>query len=204
MERLDALISDPTCDPVALSSALDSRFGDAWLDWLPETLSDSYGVTASGNNHDKVLAIQVARTNPDCTEDWTVFVPVVTAFNNRKPDFENLEPPTTAELAYGCVKLAKIAKAWPVTGSARRYIEVSAIDDGLLVFPWADINMAEDAALRGMCAQDADSKDLARRVLDAFNKISGAPDVNHDADDAFEVMLTRLLDIRSYIERPTA
>lgn len=202
MTDLLKLLGDPTCDPRELGPALDDASHKEWRDWLPETLREWYPKDPAGNNHDKAMAIQVVLTNPDVWEDWPLFVAVASALCHRGADFTALEPPTTAELAWACTCMKALNTTHDFHDSTRKFIALSAVHDGLLIFPWAGLNLAEDPCVRGLCSQDAQAVELAHQVQSTFDAVAGSPadDVTHDETSAREASLARLFTIRSFVE----
>ena len=202
MSELTQLLADPQCDPRELAPLLDDASNKEWRDWLPETLRHWYENMPAGHNHDKVMALQVVLTNPDVWEDWHLFLPVCTALCHRGSNFTDFEPATTAEIAWACTCMKALDNAHDFHDSTRKFIALTAIDDGLLVFPWAGLNLALDPTCRGLCAQDSQAIDLAHLVQSAFDAVPGFPPdtVTHDHLNPVETMLSRLFALRSYVD----
>lgn len=200
MPVLDDLLLDPYCDPRTLAVALDDSSGAEWRDWLPETLKQWYPVEPAGANHDKVLAIQVVRTNPDVWEEWTLFMAVAAAFSHRTPRFDFLEPVTTAEAAWACTCMKSLAQG-TFSDSTRRFLLALAYEDGLYVFPWAELDLTKEPVLKGFVPQDEEAQDIARRVASTFASTTDVPPefITYDRKDTVESMLERLFSIRAYI-----
>lgn len=202
MSDLQKLLADRYCDPRELGPALDDATNKEWRDWLPETLQSWYPGTPAPENHDKVMAIQVILTNPDVWEDWTLFLPVCAALNHRGANFTEFEPPTAAEVAWACTCMKSLNNTDDFHDSTRKFILLTAIDDGLLVFPWAGLNVATDKSVLGLSSQDSQAVELASTVQKVFDAIPGTPpdDLKHDELNPREAMLSRLFAIRSYVE----
>lgn len=201
MSDLIKLLADPLCDPRELGPALDAASNKEWRDWLPETLRHWYSGAPAGHNHDKVMAVQVIYTNPDVWEDWHLFLPVCAALCHRGANFTDFEPVTTAEIAWACTCLKALDSTHDFHDSTRKFIAMTAIDDGLIVFPWAGLDLSIDPTCRGLCAQDAQAVELAHNVKSAFDAVPGFPpdQVVHDPLNPVETTLARLFALRSYV-----
>lgn len=135
-EGLESLVRDPEANPVAILHAMDEATSREWRDWLPETVADFVGLVDDDvQQRDKVMAVQVAATNPDAFDVWHAFNACVIAFNHRRVNFQWLDKPTIPELAWGCVAMRKIGQHAFGT-EVLRYIASIMIDDGLTFFPW--------------------------------------------------------------------
>lgn len=137
-ETLTTAVSDPGANPLAIASAMDEATNYEWRDWLPETCRDFAGLNEDDVQQlDKLMAVQVALTNPDVYDSWPLFVSCVIAFNHRRVNFEFLDKPSVVELAWGCSVLNKLNPSGIYSPSVLRYIATTMMLDGLTFFPWA-------------------------------------------------------------------
>jgi hypothetical protein len=153
-KQLKAVCADHEANPIAIATALDVASNKEWRDWEPETLRTFIGFGDEiVQQMDKVMAVQVAVTNPDVFEDWTLFQATVNAFNHHRCDFENLSPPSYIEAAWACVCLNKLA---PHIYSPEiiRYLAVLCWEAGLVYFPWSDPKIDMDDQSRAVLDGD--------------------------------------------------
>jgi hypothetical protein len=137
---------------------------------------------------DKVMACQVACTNPDVGEDWHLFHAVVAPFNNRRADFEWLEMPHVPELARTCQVLQALAPGLDLSPEVTQYIAMCCWDAGLVYFPWSRpaIVLPRRGSLKGLI--DPDLIQLADAVAEAL--AAGKP--ADDEPDPANLLATQL------------
>ena len=134
---LRSLCIDPEVNPLALAEALDVATSQDWRDWEPEAIRDFASIPATNiQAMDKVLATQVGLTNPDVFEDWHLFLPVCSAFNHRRSNFEWLDLPSYLETAWTCIVLRGLNNQSQFGPGVLRFIGSLCIVDGLVFFPW--------------------------------------------------------------------
>jgi hypothetical protein len=128
--------------PAELVRFLDEATGKEWRDWDSLTLRDYFDLE---NNEvrqlDKLMACQVAATNPDVFEDWHLFQACIIAFNDRRVNFNWFDKPSYLELAWGCECLKEITPNVDFGPGVKKFIEAICIDDGVVYFPWAGIRV---------------------------------------------------------------
>jgi hypothetical protein len=148
------------------------------------------------------MALQVAYTNPDVFEDWFLFAPCCTAFAHREPNFEHFDPPLIEEVAWGLTVLKAIQPNQKPTNDLLKYIGVSAAEDGLTVFPWADdLNISTNPLFQGLYAQDDETQALAEQALVAFRHGEPPEDFEHDEFDHTQAQVAKLFAIAAAVKK---
>jgi hypothetical protein len=134
---LKELCHDESSNPIKLARALDDATGKEWRDWESESIFNLIKFKPDSIQQiDKVLAVQVAVTNPDVFDDWALFHHCNTAFNHRRCNFDWLEQPSYIELAWTCTVLNELNKGHSFGPSVLRYLTAACANDGLIYFPW--------------------------------------------------------------------
>jgi hypothetical protein len=125
----------PHANPIKLVSDLNRGTNDEWVDWDPAMLRDALAVSCD-TCMDKIMACQVAATNPDVFHDWDLFYHACTALNHHGANFGWMQPPEVAELAWACYCLRRIQPNEPFGGDVEAFIKTVCTEDGLVFFPW--------------------------------------------------------------------
>jgi hypothetical protein len=192
--------------PIDIARLLDEKTGKAWRDWLPETLWDYLEVKEDQVwRNDLIMATQVAVTNIDVFEDWTLFYAVCVAFNERRVNFEWLDKPSYMECALACHWLRALRPNTSFGPGVIRFICAVMMEDGLVYFPWTGgdgiaLGGPEAECVRGMC----DCKELAadmRRIWSTTpaKTMGPAEHIEVDEKDPHNVQLAKLMNGESYI-----
>jgi hypothetical protein len=187
-------------NPQAVALALDTVTGKEWRDWNVRMLAASLKLEPGDVQQlDKVMACQIAVTNPDVFEDWHLFHHVGVAFNHRRANFNWLDELTLYELAWTCVCLRALQPQTAFDKEVLKYIAANCTTQGLLFFPWIggeglnlldpglDISGMFDAAL-------APTVERVKLMWSAGN----LPEKTSE-DDPFQVQLARIVEAETYI-----
>jgi hypothetical protein len=192
------IYQQPGADPVRVGADLDLQTRREWRDWLPETLRDYTELHDEADpRFEKVMACQVALTNPDVFDTWPLFVTVTAAFNDRLPSFRHLDVPEVAEVAKTCKCLRAMAPH-DFSETLHRFVGVLCAESGLLYLPWMPLRLWEVEGLAGLYDGNAE---LGKRVAHAWD--SGALQVVEDSQtedtDPLAVQCRMLIAIRNYL-----
>lgn len=138
---------DTDISPLVIATRLDAETEREWRGWDPTTLREHCKLAEKDVQQlDKIMATQVACTNQDVFLDWPLFTHVCVAFNSRRCNFEYLDKPTAAEVAWACVCLRALSTHQFGPG-VLRYLTAVCIDEGILYFPWTARKGAEGFSL---------------------------------------------------------
>lgn len=130
-------------NPIELARQLDDSTGKEWREWELETLRDHCETDDDVAMLDLIAAVQVVLTNPDVFEGWSLFHHVVTAFNHRRANFQHFDAPSTLELAWAVTAIKALSQS-DFGVEIRRYIGAMCLNEGLVYFPWIDLNLATE------------------------------------------------------------
>ncbi len=134
---LKKLCLEDESNPIVIAGALDDATGKEWRGWDAETLVDFLKLPKDAIKQlDKIMAVQVALTNPDVFEDWHLFVHCNSAFNHRRASFEWLDAPSYLELAWTCTVLNALNRGNSYQPGVLRFVTAICAHDGLVFFPW--------------------------------------------------------------------
>lgn len=205
LAALKTLVHTSETNPLAIADAMDTATQKEWRGWDPVSLWD-YLETPEDDiaQKDKILAVQVALTNPDVFEDWQLFSHVNSAFNHRRCDFEWLQECSPLELAWTCSCLRALSRN-QFGPDVLRYIGAVCAEDGTTYFPWTGgdgILFCEDPYrewFRGLV--DPVNCEIASRVREHWK--SGAlaelaPSTVNESDP-FHVQMAKVVAAQSYI-----
>jgi hypothetical protein len=202
MELSDAieLCRRQHANPQAVAAALDAVTGKEWRDWNARMLATTLKLGVDDVQQlDKVLACQVAVTNPDVFEDWHLFHHVGVAFNHRRANFNWLDELALHELAWACVCLRALQPQTSFDKEVLKYIAANCTAQGLLFFPWIGgegLNLLDPSlGIAGMF--DAALAPMVGRVKLMWS--AGNLPEKTSEDDPFQVQLAHLRDAETYI-----
>lgn len=126
---------------VVYKSHLDTEYGDAWLDWEPETLwtamEEKWGHAPSEGAKAAIMATRVLLSSGSFYDDIPTFEAVVLGLNNHQPVFTRLEVAAPHEIAHAIAQ-EKILRDRPETGFSEEvihYIQGSMIQYGNFAYP---------------------------------------------------------------------
>ena len=177
--------------PVELANKLNVSTQREWLEWVPESLNKD------GKDLDLAMAVQVALTNPDVFDTWHLFNAVVIAFNGRRVNFEWLDKPSLKELAWGVSQLQKLAPSHAFSEEVRRYIGCIMMEEGLVYFPWCDLDLGKEEWCKGLC----DVGDLGTKVKAMWDGVKDVDKIEDvDATKPLHVQLDLLVRCVEYIK----
>ncbi len=139
-----ALASEETLGTVLLVACMDA-FGIEFFEWEPETLdaeiSTRFGVDMPDVNRDKLWALVTALTTDLFYKSLETFIPTCNALNGSEADFDNYDPVTGEEAAWGIVEVTLVDP--PEEGDAadrftheiKRYIALTLESEGVTTPP---------------------------------------------------------------------
>lgn len=199
-----ALCLRPTANPIAIASGLDAATDKAWRDWGALMLRDYLKLGEDDVQQlDKVMAVQVALTNPDVFQDWHLFHHVCTAFNHRRANFEWLDEPKVAELAWTCVALRTLVPQGAFDNEVLKYLAANCLSQGVLFFPWIGGEGLEalDPQYDAPSTNDPAAIDLIPRLRTVWKsgELSKMEPSEINEADPFHVQLLRLVEAETYI-----
>lgn len=201
--KFKTMAQDPLANPIDLAHLMDEATSKEWRGWLPETVADFCELTEDDVLQlDKLMAIQVALTNPDVFEEWPLFCAVNSAFNHRRSNFEWLDKPTYLEAAWTCHVLNRLKPSGAFQPGVRRFLAALMVEDGLVYFPWADITLdgkENGSYVRGLC-DCADLAEQTKKVWDSGVLDGAATQAEGvDEEDPLHVQTARLVAAKAYI-----
>lgn len=91
----------PQAHPLALALLLLDRYGEAYVEWLPETLKSTLerdGLQLSNSSWVKILATRVLLYSPSPWRQWEVFHWTALGLAGQQPNFTFLEEPELGHL----------------------------------------------------------------------------------------------------------
>jgi hypothetical protein len=151
---------------------------------------------------DKVMACQVACTNPDVFDHWPLFNVVALAFNGHSPNFRFLHPVEPAEAAFACVCLRALAPhQWG--GEVEQFLGVLCLEHGITFFPWLGgegLLICKTKWSKGLVDADVCSAGaVVKEKWDAglLTNVDHTDDV--DWDDSVQAQFEKVVQIQSYI-----
>lgn len=167
-KKLEDALADSQVSPVSLASALDDTYGPQWREWEPTLLRSELHLPDDAAQSDKVFAVQVAVTNPDVFDCWTLFLPVTIAFNHRQVNFDWVDQPSYLECAWACVCLRKLQPTGSFGPEVHRFLVAICLEAGLAFFPWT----GDEGIIPGEFAAKgvANVVELGQRVRDIWKK----------------------------------
>lgn len=199
---LKKVCEDPEANPIAVADALDQASRQEWRDWLPETLASFVGLSAGQVQQlDKIMAVQVALTNPDVFEDWALFNSVSVAFNHTRVNFDWIDPLTTLELGWTCVCLHRLDRnRHTLHPDVQKFVGTVMLADGLLFFPWSnpEISLPGNQLFRGLVTDDESLVNEVKKLI-AGGMLEKASPSEVDEHDPLEAQAGKLVAIQAYI-----
>lgn len=204
---LKEAVKQQTANPLTLASLMDEATSREWRDWLPETVREFVKLGDSEVQQlDKLMAVQVALTNPDVFETWPLFLSCVVAFNHRRVNFEWLDKPSILELAWGCTVLNKLAPGGSYGPEVLRCIGAAMIEDGLVFFPWTGgdgyaLGEGPGEWAKGLIDEETVSE-LVKAVRASWRsgELTDLEPSEVSPTNAFHVQLRELVAAQSYIK----
>lgn len=129
-----------------LVTMLVDEFGTDFFDWSPETLEleirSRAGIKLPDVNRDKVWALVTAITTNTFYISLETFIPVCNSLNGSEADFDDYDPVTSDEAAWGITEvllhdpLQKDEDAGRrFSHEIRRYIGMTLTDEGMTTIP---------------------------------------------------------------------
>ena len=195
---------DPEANPLAVSDALEQATRSEWRDWLPETLRTYIGLTEKQvAQMDKVMAIQVALTNPDVFEEWQLFHHLAVSFNHRRTNFEWMDMLSYIETAWACACLHRLDRnRHTMHPDLQKYVGMIAISDGLLFFPWSnpEIDVPGNPLFMGICPDDTTVLAAVKKLVEG-GLLDKAELSEVNEHDPVEAQAAKLVAAQSYIHQ---
>ena len=202
--KFKRMAHDQLANPITLAREMDDATNKEWRDWLPETLQAHTELTDEDVLQlDKLLAIQVALTNVDVFEDWTLFCACNSAFNHRRANFEWLDKPTYLEAAWTCHVLLSLRPNTKFGDGLLRFLTTLCIEDALVYFPWSNPPIALDNKndyAKGFC-DVSHIVEQTRKVWDSgVLQDAAAEATSVDEEDPLHIQTARLVAGQAYIK----
>jgi hypothetical protein len=197
------ILAETDGNPIALATALDFATQRDWRDWEPETMRDLLDLGEDDVRQlDLVMATQVALTNPDVFEDWTLFHHVCVVFNHRRANFEWLDAQTVLEAAWACCVLRALNARESFGPGILRYLTGVCMEQGLLFFPWTG---GEGMSVPDMPWSPKDMQGalttLAHEVRTIWQAgtLAGLEPMETDADNPLHAQLAQIIKAQAYL-----
>lgn len=171
---------------------LDAKFGNAWLDWEPETLwsaiEEEWGSEPSDGSKAAIMAVRVLLSNDDFYENIPTFEAVILGLNNSQPAFSRLEVAAPHEIAYGIALAQRIRKkdAKQFSPDIIGYVQGSMREYGNYAYP----NVLKFA--------EPDGDEAIRAKIER-----AAKSPKKDPSSLIEVQAAKLHDLQVYIDART-
>lgn len=198
-KRLEGVLADDQANPVVLASALDDTYGPQWREWEPTLLRAELHLPEDAAQSDKLFATQVAVTNPDVFDCWTLFLPVTIAFNHRQVNFDWVDQPSYLECAWACVCLRKLQPTGSFGPEVHRFLVAICLEAGLAFFPWTGDEgiVPGEFAAKGV----ANVVELGQRVRDIWKKeeLQDLRPSQIDETDPLQEQLAKIVAAQEYI-----
>lgn len=129
-----------------LVTMLVDEFGLDFFDWAPETLEleilSRAGIKLPDINRDKIWALVTAITTNTFYVSLETFIPVCNSLNGSEADFDDYDPVTSEEAAWGIAEVLLHDPAQKdedvrerFSHEIRRYIGMTLNDEGLTTVP---------------------------------------------------------------------
>jgi hypothetical protein len=140
-------------DALGIFHSLNERYGDAWHDWEPETLSQTIAMDLekppSGGMLDILQAFQVILKTNQAHESWHVFENVGQALNENHVDFDIVQPLRPDEVAFA-VRVIDSLRKEKYDQEVLAYMAACAKHSGMVFMPVSYFPEGCQAFLDGM------------------------------------------------------
>lgn len=107
-EAAKILTDDNTLATPLLVLCVD-RFGTEFFEWEPMTFDvetrSEFGIKIPGVNRDKIWALVTALTTDAFFKSLETFIPICNSLNGSRADFDNYDPVTSEEAAWGITEV---------------------------------------------------------------------------------------------------
>jgi len=124
--------------PIELDRTLIDKYGVEWLDWEPETITQSirqdWNTQISRINMDKIMASKLLHVSDEFWRHWEVFQKVVLSFNNITPLFDRVQEVTVAQIVHALNQVGEIRKE-EFQDEVLYYIATMAKEEGFIWLP---------------------------------------------------------------------
>lgn len=164
-------------------------FGLEFFDWEPDTLDAEitmrFGVSMPGVNRDKLWALVTALTTNLFYVSLESFIPICNSLNGSEADFDNYDPVTGEEAAWGIVEVTLVDPpdegdpAERFSHEIKRYVALTLETEGVTTPPAFmktyteyDHDLEEEAGI-SMGPDESMLAMHAKRQTDARNEIEG-------------------------------
>lgn len=123
--------------PLKMVVLLKTKYGDDWVEWLPETLwetirKDIGPISEVSQNKVQALAAALATDSP--WQDWNIFENCGRAFNNTIPVFGEIQPLSPIETAFTIYVLKKLNN-YSFSDDVLGYIASVCLYSGIIYAP---------------------------------------------------------------------
>jgi len=109
-DRVAALLTNEEMLATPLLVLCMDEFGTEFLEWEPETfdieIQTRFGVQMPDSNRDKLWAMVTALTTNLFYVSLETFIPTCNTLNGSEADFDNYDPVTSEEAAWGIVEVS--------------------------------------------------------------------------------------------------
>ena len=188
-----------------LKAALDKRYGEEWVGWMPETLDQmilmDFNTVPTQQNREKVLAMKMCLNINYAWTDWKIFQKVVLALNGIIPNFEVVEDPSLSQVMRALPILRKLRPEDEFEDDVKKYIAVLCKAEDLIMPP---------PQLEGICGTYVDRITNPENLhfKDAIKKRLVELIEHHDMkslkeDDLVDIQAKRLMRVMQSAQIPT-
>jgi len=171
--------------------ALNNKYGDKWLLWLPETLKKELEVSQylifDEILWNKIRALRALLYSDLYFEYFHIFEKFIITFNNRIPNFSIFEPVAPHEIVWGIFVTNNIRQD-KFSEEVKIYIDTVFKRNGILFpHPIVDFNKTF-----------VKYKDIVKKINDVFDRIIDEDEVTDPVEhSAFEIVrIDRIVQIK--------
>lgn len=184
--------------PLRLLVFLREQYGDAWVEWLPETLwttiRNDVG-SISDVNKNKVQALSLALMTDVPWNDWQAFENVGCSFNGTIPVFGQMQPLSPAETAFTIQTLKKLHD-FNFSDDVRGYIASVCMNRGIVYAPKKWFSNVQD-----LIDEQNKSPELFAQFKQAWTKLNreDLSNISLSDDKVMDVQMAKLWAIKEYL-----
>jgi hypothetical protein len=157
-----------------------AMYGPDWHEWESETLDHALaeietdgGGHTSAENATKLMALQGLHGNTYAWVSLTAFSKTALALDTRIPNFDVMEPVHPGTLLCALSVMREIRPGYQLSHEVLRFIAVSCVDDGQLIFPDPEVGDSVNQVISRICSRSVSDMDMA--VMSAlWKRVAGS------------------------------